>query len=109
MTSTPLPVLVHFNGTIFIEEKYSETYISSQTAWVTIVDTMNIVEVKQEFLNHFNMSALNQYQVELQYRLPIYICGGTAHYRSCIIYADDDLEAIFFMATKKLCKFMLRS
>ncbi|WVZ15294.1 hypothetical protein V8G54_012860 [Vigna mungo] len=63
---------------------------------------MNIVEVKQAILNHFNMSTLNQYQVELRYRFPIYIYGGTAHYCSCIISADDDLEAIFFMATEKV-------
>lgn len=71
MTSTSLLVLVHFNGIIFIEESYYETYISSKTAWITIVDTMNIVEVKQAILNHFNMSTLNQYQVELRYRLLI--------------------------------------
>ncbi|WVZ00776.1 hypothetical protein V8G54_026845 [Vigna mungo] len=102
MTSAPLIVLVYFNGTTFTEENYSKTYISSETAWVTIIDTMNIVEVKQTILNNFNMSALNQYQVELQYRLPIYICGGNAHYRSCNIAIDDDLEAIFFMATQNV-------
>ncbi|CAJ1969241.1 unnamed protein product, partial [Sphenostylis stenocarpa] len=67
MTSTTFTVLVYFNDTILTEENYFETYISSQTAWVTITNTMTMVEVKQTILNHFNMSTVNEYEVDLQY------------------------------------------
>ncbi|CAJ1972392.1 unnamed protein product, partial [Sphenostylis stenocarpa] len=55
MTSTTFTVLVYFNDIILTKKNYSETYISSQTAWVTITNTMTMVKVKQTILNHFNM------------------------------------------------------
>ncbi|CAJ1977843.1 unnamed protein product [Sphenostylis stenocarpa] len=104
MTSTTFTVLVYFNDTILMEENYSETYISSQTAWVAITNTMTMVEVKQTILNHFNMSTVNEYEVNLQYRLPIFIYVTTADYRSCKIFVDDDVEALFLMATEQATK-----
>ncbi|CAJ1973813.1 unnamed protein product [Sphenostylis stenocarpa] len=100
MTPTTFTVLLYFNDTILTEENYSETYISSQTAWVIITNTMTMVEVKQTILNHFNMSTVNEYEVDLQYRLPIFISATTAHYRSCKIFVDDNVETLFLMATE---------
>ncbi|CAJ1978468.1 unnamed protein product [Sphenostylis stenocarpa] len=65
---------------------------------------MTMVEVKQTILNHFNMSIVNEYEVDLHYRLPIFISATTAHYRSCKIFVDDDVEALFLMATEQTTK-----
>ena len=46
---------------------------------------------------------LDDYEVDLRYRLPIFISGDITHYRSCTMCGDDDVESIFYMGTTKAC------
>jgi len=87
MTSTTFTMFVYFNGSIYAEDNYSDTYISFNTAWVTITNTMT----------------LDDYEVDLRYRLPIFISGDITHYRSCTMCGDDGVESIFYMGTTKAC------
>ena len=80
MTSTVFIVLVYFNGSIYAEDNYSDTYISFNTVWVTITNTMTMSQLKQEILNEFNGATLDDYEVDLHYRLPIFISGDITHY-----------------------------
>jgi len=103
MTSTTFTVLVYFNGSIYAEVNYSDTYISSNTAWVTITNTMTLSQLKQTILKEFNSATLDDYEVDLRYKLPIFISCDITHYRSCTMCGDDDVESIFYMGTTKAC------
>jgi len=103
MTSTTFTVLVYFNGNIYAEDNYSDTYISSNTEWVTITNTMTLSQLKQAILNEFNGATLDDYEVDLCYRLPIFISGDITQYRSCTMCEDDDVESIFYMGMTKAC------
>jgi len=103
MTSTAFTVLVYFNGSIYVEDNYSDKFISSNTAWVTITNTMTLSQLKQAILKEFNCATLDDYEVDLRYRLPIFISGDITHYRSCTMCGDDDVESIFYMGMTKAC------
>ncbi|QCD94555.1 hypothetical protein DEO72_LG5g2639 [Vigna unguiculata] len=75
MTSTTFIVVVYFNGNIYVKDNYSDTYISCNTAWVTITNTMTLSQLKQTILNEFNGATLDDYEVDLRYRLSIFISG----------------------------------
>jgi len=81
---------------IYVEDYYSNKYISSNTAWVTITITMTMSQLKQAILNHFNGSMLHEYEVDLCYKLSIFIYGDITHYRSCMMCGDDDVKSIFY-------------
>jgi len=72
-------MLVYLNGNIYVEDYYSDKYITSNTAWMTITNTMSLSQLKQAILNHFNGSKLHKYKVDLRYRLPIFICCDITH------------------------------
>ncbi|WVZ01428.1 hypothetical protein V8G54_027497 [Vigna mungo] len=103
MRTTAMSVLVYYNGSILIENN-SIRYLSSKTAWVTITNTMTILEMKQsilnQFINPFIKVTNTLYIVELQYRYPVFISANRSEYCSCSILADLDVECLFFMATK---------
>ena len=103
MTSTTFTVLVYFNGNIYVKDNYSDTYISCNTAWVTITNTMTLSQLKQTILNEFNGATLDNYEVDLRYRLSIFISGDITQYQSCTMCGDDDVESIFYMGTTKAC------
>ncbi|QCD89616.1 hypothetical protein DEO72_LG4g562 [Vigna unguiculata] len=103
MTSTAFTVLVYFNGSIYVEDNYSDKFISSNTAWVTITNTMTLSQLKQAILKEFNCATLDDYEVDLRYRLPIFISGDITHNRSCTMCGDDDVESIFYMGMTKAC------
>jgi len=103
MTSTTFTVLVYYNDNIYAEDNYSDTYISSKTAWVTITNTMTLSQLQQAILKEFNGATLDDYEVDLRYKLPIFISGDITHYRSCTMCGDDDVESIFYMGTTKAC------
>ena len=101
MTSTAFTVLVYFNGSIYVEDNYSDKFISSNTAWVTITNTMTLSQLKQAILKEFNCATLDDYEVDLRYKLPIFISGDITHYWSCTMCGDDDVESIFYMGMNK--------
>jgi len=103
MTSTAFIVLMYFNGSIYVEDNYSDKFISSNTAWVTITNTMTLSQLKQAILKEFNCPTLDDYEVDLRYRLPIFISGDITHYRSCMMCGYDDVESIFYMGMTKAC------
>jgi len=72
-------MLVYFNGIIYVEDNYSDKYISSNTAWVTITNTTTLSRLRQAILNEFNGATLADYEVDLRYRLPIFISGDITH------------------------------
>ena len=101
MTSTTFTALVYFNGSIYVEDNYSDKFISSNTAWVTITNTMTLSQLKQAILKEFNCATLDDYEVDLRYKLPIFISGDITHYWSCTMCGDDDVESIFYMGMNK--------
>jgi len=103
MTSTTFTVFMYFNGNIYVEYYYSDKYISSNTAWVIVTNTMSLSQIKHAILNHFNGSTLHEYEVHLCYMLPIFISGNIRHCQSCMMCGDDDIESIFYMGTTKAC------
>jgi len=107
MTSTTFIVLVYFNGSIYLENNYSDKFISSNTSWVTITNTMTLSQLKQAILKEFNGATLHDYEVDLRYRLSIFILGGITHYRSCTMCGDDDVESIFYLGTTKACHLLV--
>jgi len=54
MTSTTFTVLVYFNGSIYVEDNYSDKFISSNMSWLTITNTMTLSQLKQAILKEFN-------------------------------------------------------
>jgi len=107
MTSTAFTVLVYFNGNIYVEDNYFDKFISSNTAWVTITNTITLSQHKQAILKEFNGATLDDYEVDLRYRLPIFISGDITHYRSCTMCGDDDVESIFYMGMIKACHLLV--
>lgn len=103
MRIIPISVLVYYNGSI-LRENNCIRYLSSKRAWVTITNTMTILEMKQAILNQFINAFIRvtntSYVIYLQYRYPVFISAYRSEYCSCTILDDLDVECLFFMATQ---------
>jgi len=68
---------------------------------------MTLSQLKQAILKEFNGATLDDYEVDLRYRLPIFISGDITHYRSCTMCGDEDVESILYMGMTKACHLLV--